>query len=199
MNCFFRIATILILIFTAQSAFAAADRSAEQAKAKEDIIHLELEADALKNPVQHNETDEDIDLEEVEDELPENNAEIYKPVKKTPYGLPTEVDNNIEAEFSLFDNFNIDDVFDKNRDNVIDEDTLLGRLYHRKITRTDVPTYLLREELTFRPEKGPVSKVQFYGAYQGSLASGWQGADYDFGYDSVWPNRGSGKIPPFKK
>lgn len=113
MNCFFRIATILILIFTAQSAFAAADRSAEQAKAKEDIIHLELEADALKNPVQHNETDEDIDLEEVEDELPENNAEIYKPVKKTPYGLPTEVDNNIEAEFSLFDNFNIDDVFDK--------------------------------------------------------------------------------------
>lgn len=183
MNCLFRIATILILIFTAQSAFAAAEKSAEQAKAKEDIIHLELEAGALKNPVQHNETDEDIDLEEVEDELPENNAEIYKPVKKTPYGLPTEVDNNIEAEFSLFDNFNIDDVFDKNRDNVIDEDTLLGRLYHRKITRTDVPTYLLREELTFRPEKGPVSKVQFYGAYQGSLASGWQGADYDFGYD----------------
>lgn len=82
MNCLFRIATILILIFTAQSAFAAANKSAEQAKAKEDIIHLELEAGALKNPVQHNETDEDIDLEEVEDELPENNAEIYKPVKK---------------------------------------------------------------------------------------------------------------------
>lgn len=162
---------------TSQCAFAAEQKQAVKKGYTDDIIYLQLGEDALKNPVEHNEQDEDIDLEAVEDELPENNAEVFRPRQMK------EIDTNIEAETSLFDNFDLDDVFDKNRDNVIDEDTLLGKIYHRKITRTDVPTYLLREELTFRPQKGPVSKVQFYGAYQGSLASSWQGSDSDFGYD----------------
>lgn len=170
------------LIFTAQTAFAAPAPSAAQQGYKDDMIYLQLGADAQRNPVRHNE-EEDVDLEEIEDELPENNADMYKPSAKPKLPITSEVDNNIEAEFSCFDNFNLDDIFDKNRDNVIDEDTLLGKIIHKKITRTDVPTYLLREELTFRPEKGPVSKVQLFGAYQGGISSNWNGGDYDFGYD----------------
>ena len=66
-----------------------------------------------------------------------------------------EVEDNIESEFSLFDNFDLD----KNDDGKIDEDTLLGKIINRDIVRTDIPSYLLKDELTFRPEKGPVSKL----------------------------------------
>ena len=160
MNRIFKIIIILSVILSAGPAFALTEKPAVPKSQVEDAIHLQLEEDAMKNPVQHDEEEEknseDVDLEEVEDELPENNAELLKPVKKPRLGIPSEVEDNIEAEFSLFDNFNLDEIFDKNHDNVIDEDTLMGRLYHRKITRTDVPTYLLREELTFRPKKGPV-------------------------------------------
>lgn len=135
--------------------------AAEDSGYKDDIIYLQLGAEDIRNPVIHEETDEDVDLQNIEDQLPENNTE----------------------------NFTLDNMFDKNRDNVIDHDTLLGKIIHQKIDRTDIPTYLLRDELTFKPQKGIVSKIQFYGAYQGNLASSWQGGDYDFGY-----NYGLGQI-----
>ena len=155
MNRIFKIIIILSFVsfvLSAGPAFALKEKTAVPKNQTEDAIHLQLEEDAMKNPIQHDEEEEknseDIDLEEVEDALPENNADLLKPVRKPLFGVPSEVEDNIEAEFSLFDNFNLDEIFDKNHDNVIDEDTLMGRLYHRKITRTDVPTYLLREELT---------------------------------------------------
>lgn len=184
MNCLLRIALIVSLIFTAQTAFAAPAPSAAQQGYKDDMIYLQLGADAQRNPIRHNEEDEDVDLQRIEDELPENNADMNKPQIIIKPKQQKEVDNNIEAEFSLFENFNIDDIFDKNRDNVIDEDTLFGKILHKKITRTDIPTYLLREELTFRPERGPVSKFQVFGAFQGGISSNWQGGDYDFNYDN---------------
>jgi len=127
----------------------------------EDIIYLKLDENAQRNPVQHS---ENVDLDGIDNELPENKTD----------DASTKGDG---------DNFSLDNIFDKNRDNKIDEDTLFGKIIHKKITRTDVPTYLLREELTFHPKKGPASKVQFYGAFRGSLVSSWQDADYDFGYD----------------
>lgn len=178
MNHFFRIALILSLLFTSQSVLAV---DGKPVVPDNDTIHLQLETDAPKNPVKNN---EEVDLEAIEDELPENNAEMLKPAKKTPYYPNNEAESNAESEFSIFDDLNIDEIFDKNRDNVIDEDTLLGKIYHKKITRTDVPTYLLKEELTFRPKKGPVSKMQFFGAFQERLFSDWQNADNDFGYDN---------------
>ena len=178
MNHFFRIALILSLLFTSQSVLAV---DGKPVVPDNDTIHLQLETDAPKNPVKNN---EEVDLEAIEDELPENNAEMLKPAKKTPYYPNNEAESNAESEFSIFEDLNIDEIFDKNRDNVIDEDTLLGKIYHKKITRTDVPTYLLKEELSFRPKKGPVSKMQFFGAFQERLFSDWQNADNDFGYDN---------------
>lgn len=91
----------------------------------------------------------------------------------------TEVENNIESEFSLFDNFD----WDKNNDGKVDEETLLGKIINKDIVRTDVPQYLLRDELTFYPKKGIVSKFQLYGAYNGALTGDWNAGDYDTGYD----------------
>lgn len=188
MNCLIRIACIVFLFSAANLVFAADISDKEQEKNKQDVIHLQLDENVQKNPVIPDEKedkaaknlersennidtiDEDnVDLQEVEDELPENNAEMNK-------GFPMQG--------------GLDNIFDKNRDNKIDEDTLFGKIMHKDITRTDVPTYLLREELTFTPKKGPIGKVQFFGAYQGGMISGWEGADYDYNYHSGFEELG---------
>ena len=128
---------------------------------------------------------EDIDVEELDDELPENTDYMDKvddsdfKKKNLPLKQIFEIDNNIEAEFSLFDNFDLD----KNNDGKIDENTLIGKVLKRDITRTDVPSYLLKPELTFRPQKGIVSKIQYYGAFQGDFSSTFRENDYDSSYD----------------
>lgn len=72
------------------------------------------------------------------------------------------VDNN-ELDFEMFK------IFDKNNDNIIDEDTLLGKIIHSKITRTDIPSFLLKDNLTFNYEKGLLQKIQLYGGYRGAI------------------------------
>lgn len=96
--------------------------------------------------------------------------------------IPTEhqeAEDTVESEFSLFEHLDLD----KNDDGKIDENTLFGKIINKDITRTDVPTFLLKDELTFHYDKGPVSKVQYYGAYQGNLSSFWVSDDYDTSYD----------------
>ena len=174
MNRLIRIACIILLFAAANQGFAAVVPDEESTKNKQEVIHLKLDENIQKNPVvpdekedliqKNKETEEyDVDLQEIEDELPENNAEMNK-------GFPMQG--------------GLDNIFDKNRDNKIDEDTLFGKIMHKDITRTDVPTYLLREELTFTPKKGPIGKMQFFGAYQGGMDSSWEGADYDYRYHS---------------
>lgn len=90
-----------------------------------------------------------------------------------------EAEDNVESEFSIFESFD----WDKDDDGKIDDDTLMGKIINKDITRTDVPTFLLKEELTYRPNKGPVSKVQYYGAYRGNLSGMWTSGDYDTEYD----------------
>ncbi len=151
-------------------------------------LMIETEKNPNYNKQQHN-NEEDVDLEAIDDSLPENNNQIqsYSPPKKPI----KEMVGNIESEFNFFNNFDLD----KNDDNKIDEDTLLGKMIARDIIRTDIPSYLLSEELTFHPKKGPVSKVQYYGAYNGYLSSNWVGADYDTSYDFGFIQLGAiGKI-----
>ena len=175
---------ILCWLIKPQSALTAENLLAVANGYRDDVIYLQLGANDMKNPVVHEEVDE---LQEIEDELPENNTEIGTPQPVTttvqePKKKETifELENNIEAEYTFFENFKI---LDKNKDGKIDESSLIGRIMKKNIVRTDVPSYLLKEELTFYPQKGAISKVQFYGAYQGDLSSSWQKGDYDFGYD----------------
>ena len=94
---------------------------------------------------------------------------------------------NLEAEYTFFSTFDLD----KNNDNKIDEDTLLGKMISRDIIRTDVPSYLLREELTFCPQKGPISKIQYYGAFNGHISSNWNEDNYtstSYNFNVLLPN-----------
>lgn len=180
----FLIFLILCWLIKPQSALTAENLLAVAGGYRDDVIYLQLGTNDLRNPVVHEEVDE---LQEIEDELPENNTEVGTPQPITttvqePKKKETifELENNIEAEYTFFENFKI---LDKNKDGKIDESSLIGRIMKKNIVRTDVPSYLLKEELTFYPQKGAISKVQFYGAYQGDLSSSWQKGDYDFGYD----------------
>ena len=180
----FLIFLILCWLIKPQSALTAENLLAVAGGYRDDVIYLQLGTNDLRNPVVHEEVDE---LQEIEDELPENNTEVGTPQPVTttvqePKKKETifELENNIEAEYTFFENFKI---IDKNKDGKIDESSLIGRIMKKNIVRTDVPSYLLKEELTFYPQKGAISKVQFYGAYQGDLSSSWQKGDYDFGYD----------------
>lgn len=176
---------ILCCLIKPQSALTAENLLAVANGYRDDVIYLQLGANDMKNPVVH---EEDNELQEIEDELPENNTEIdetstkiFNKSKKDETIF--ELENNVESEYTFFENFNIDRFLDKNKDGKIDESSLIGRIMKKNIVRTDVPSYLLKEELTFYPQKGAISKVQFYGAYQGDLSSSWQKGDYDFGYD----------------
>lgn len=192
MNKIFGITLFTLLLISSFNNVFASDHSQKHIQHEEEIVlevpeHKFLSADNDKQEQKNSTTEkeirsntnnpEDVDLDEIDDELPENYNEIqsYTPPKKKI----KEVESNIESEFNLFDNFDLD----KNDDNKIDEDTLLGKLIARDIIRTDIPSYLLKDELTFLPKKGPVSKVQFFGAYNGYISNDWQPGDYDTGYD----------------
>jgi len=106
-----------------------------------------------------------------------------KPLNESTHTTSKEMEGNLESEFSFFNTFDLD----KDDNNKIDENTLLGKIIARDIIRTDVPSYLLNKELSFRPEKGPISKIQYYGAYNGSLNMSWNNGDYDteYGYNVI--------------
>ncbi len=86
--------------------------------------------------------------------------------------------DNSELDFEFFK------IFDQDNDNVISEDTVLGKIYHSKITRTDVPSFLLKDELTHRFKKGPIHKIQAYGGFRGSINSIFA-QDYSTNYDNM--------------
>ena len=89
--------------------------------------------------------------------------------------------DNVDTEFSIFDNL-IDTNQETDHPFKIEEESLFGRIYKKKLERTTIPSFLLKDELTFKYKKGPVDKVQFYGAYQGNMGFDFDGADYDTDY-----------------
>ena len=81
----------------------------------------------------------------------------------------------------FFFDFEIFKIFDKEK--TISEETLFGKIVNSDITRTDVMTFLLQDDLTFNYEKGPVSKIHMYGAYRGALNMMWD-SNYSTDYDN---------------
>ncbi len=92
------------------------------------------------------------------------------------------VNDNTDVEFSIFDNL-IDKDETSDHPFKIEEESLFGRIYKKKLERTSIPSYLLQDELTFKYKKGPIEKVQFYGAFQGNFNGFFEGSDYDTTYD----------------
>ncbi len=157
MNRIFGIAIIITALLLSPSAFA---------KNKADKI----------TPVQiQNQSQEVVELD-----ISKSDAKTEE-VKRNFYEADRALDN-VDVEFSMFDNL-IDRDKDSDHPFKIEEESLFGRIYKKDITRTSIPSYLLQDELTFKYKKGPVDKVQFYGAFQGNFNSLFFPSDYDTSYD----------------
>ena len=114
-------------------------------------------------------------------ELPKENF------KKKLFKLSSTMKDNEDNDNDVMDNaeldFEIFRIFDENKE--ISEDTLVGKIVHSKIRRTDVPSYLLKDDLTFEYENGPISKIQAFGAYRGSVNSLWRANEYSTEYENL--------------
>lgn len=111
--------------------------------------------------------------------------EEVKIIPEKKYSTPKSDDavlDNADVEFSIFDNL-IDTNKDEDHPFKIEEESLFGRIYKKKLERTSIPSYLLEEELTHKFKKGYVDKIRFYGAFQGNYNGFFQGSDYDTEYD----------------
>lgn len=132
-----------------------------------------------------------IDYDDLQEEIHESvtdSQEKVNPISNNNgyFPLADEIDDNMETEFSLFDN--LDKMEKVSKD--YGEESLFARIAKKDIVRTDIPQFLLHDELTFYYDKGPVSKLRLYGAYNGSMNFNWQSshyenADYDFGFTQV--------------
>ena len=70
------------------------------------------------------------------------------------------------------------------KDNEPDEDNFAEKILKSKIRRTDVPSFLLKENLTFKYQKGPVSQLQFFGGYRGTFNADFTDDKYSSTYDN---------------
>ncbi len=154
-NRIFGIALIMSALLLAPPAFALGKAKSFTAndKPKQEVIHLDVSKS---------------------DEKPEKdkNDWVQKDITR----------DNVDTEFSIFDNL-IDTDKDTDHPFKIEEESLFGRIYKKKLERTSIPSFLLKDELTFKYKKGIVDRVQFYGAYQGNFANTFTGSDYDSEYD----------------
>lgn len=122
-----------------------------------DILFLNSKTNTQKLIVQDTQIDNESaqNLQKIDDNLPENKSE-------------EDEDNQQDTKT------------DKSPDS--SERPLYKKLLEKGIIRTDIPSYLLDEELTFNPKKGPVKKFQLFAAYNGAISSNWDNGDYDTKY-----------------
>jgi len=90
-----------------------------------------------------------------------------------------EAAGNTEMDFELFKGLDEDKTAQENK---AKEESLFTKILHSEIVRTDVPSYLLKDELTFDFAKGPISRIQPFAAFRGSLDSLWASSDYTIKY-----------------
>lgn len=168
MNRILRIALILVCL-TSFNSLSALGKTSKKTP-KQDVIIL----DVSKNEgfVQNSEKDNSSQKTLMEEIKAYDAKEVQKDT----------VNDNTDVEFSIFDNL-IDKDESSDHPFKIEEESLFGRIYKKKLERTSIPSYLLQDELTFKYEKGPIDRVQFYGAYQGNFNGLFEGSDYDTTYD----------------
>lgn len=130
-------------------------------------------------------TDEYLAVELLENSQPNEivlNSDFKNSNDDISEGSPNSIDESTQANITnestedkdpIMDNSELDfeffKLFDQENNNIISEDTLLGKVLKSKIERTDIQSFLLKDELTHRFEKGPVHKIQAFGAFRGSL------------------------------
>lgn len=162
----------------------------KKAPEKQDVIILEVPKNKVNTGLLKGTTsrsdESSAEVNQESNTIPEiprsRSKKLFDKLKNTE-GIEKDIINdNTDVEFSIFDNM-VDK--DKTTDHPfkIEEESLFGRIYKKKLERTSIPSYLLQDELTFKYKKGPIDRVKFYGAFQGNFNSLFKGADYDTEYD----------------
>lgn len=117
--------------------------------------------------------------------------------------ITDEASENDEVEFELFKKLDDpkNEVPKSSEGAEKKEESLFGKILHSKITRTDVPSYLLEDDLTFSFEKGPISKLHPWLAYRGGIQPAWIQDEYSTKYrnfENQIGTYGSFRNPNFK-
>lgn len=99
-----------------------------------------------------------------------------------------DLDDNVEEEFKVFDLMG--------KDESVSEEHPFSKILKTEISRTDIPSYLLKDYLTFKYKKSPVSETQYYASYQGSISSLFKHHNYSTEYDNL--NTDIGVLGKFK-
>ena len=89
-----------------------------------------------------------------------------------------EVPDNIQKELEIFSTMGRQKLSTS-------EDTFVGKILKTKITRTDIPSFLLKDELTFDFNKGPVKEVELFAGHRGTISSIFRPHNYSTVYDDL--------------
>lgn len=85
------------------------------------------------------------------------------------------LDNN-EEDFKFFNS-----IF---KDDNPNEDNFAEKVLKSSIRRTDIPSFLLKDDLTYKYKNGPLSQVQFFGGYRGTLNTTFVPKNLSFDYEN---------------
>lgn len=90
--------------------------------------------------------------------------------------LQDDVSDNIETEFDVFDNVG-------KKDDKYKEETFAQKIFKTKIVRTDIPSYLLKDELTHNFKNG--GTIEAFAAHRGSISALFNPHSYSTKYDDL--------------
>ena len=91
---------------------------------------------------------------------------------------PEDVSDSVVEELEIFD------LMESPKDDT-KEQSILEKVLKSQITRTDVPSFLLKDLLTFNFEKGPVKQIELFGAHRGSISSIFKPHNYTTEYTDL--------------
>ena len=145
-------------------------------------LNFSTSALASQNSEKPSEMIENVQVEEVRLQADEDDNSSFMEKLKSLSSTGTDesdkdetIDSN-EEEFKLFES-----IF---KDNEPKKYSFTQKILKSEIRRTDIPTFLLKDDLTFKYSKGPVSQLQFFGGYRGALNANFRDNNYSTTYDN---------------
>ncbi len=84
--------------------------------------------------------------------------------------------DGVETEFKIFSDMG-------KTEKKYEEQNFVQKIFKTKITRTDIPSYLLKDELTYNFKKG--GKVEFFAGYRGNVSALFNPHNYSTKYENM--------------
>ena len=115
-------------------------------------------------------------IQELLDNPQQGEVVMSEEVREEGEYLQDEAADGVETEFKIFD-----DVGKKTVST--EEQPFLQKILKTKIARTDIPSYLLKDELTYNFKNG--GNIKLFAGHRGSIASVFKQSNYSTEYDDL--------------